>query len=67
MGSRSTFSARTEDTMGRNSGFAWKLCGVTGSEVVVPIASWGVGGSVERSERRDLEGSIGSLWTNWEG
>lgn len=53
--------------MGRNSGFASKLCGVTGSEVVVPIASWRVGGSVERSERRDLDGSSGSLCTNWIG
>lgn len=44
-----------------------KFCGVGGSEEAVPIASWGVGGVVERSERRDLVGSMGSWWTNWSG
>ena len=48
-----------------NWGFGVKDCGVTGSAAVVPIARWGAGGDVGRRERRDFEGSKGSVWTNW--
>jgi hypothetical protein len=47
-----------------NWGLDVKFCGVTGREEAVPIASWGVGGFVGRSERSDFVGSKGSLCTN---
>lgn len=37
----------------RNWGFSWKVSGVGGMVVVVPIASSGVGGEVGRRERMD--------------
>lgn len=40
--------------------------GVTGREVQVPIASWGVGGVVGRRERRVLVWSRGWVWTYWD-
>jgi len=64
MGSEAACSAKMEQRRGTNCGFEVKLCGVTGSEVLVPIASCGVGGEVGRSERRDFVGSKGSLCTN---
>lgn len=55
-----------EERSGTNCGLEVKFWGVAGREVVVPMASWAVGGVVGRSERSDLLGSIGSLWTNCE-
>lgn len=49
--------------MPRNCGFSVKLSGFGGMEVAVPIASDGVGGSVGRRVRMDLEGSEGCLNT----
>lgn len=54
----------TEERSGTNCGLEVKFWGVAGREVVVPMASWGVGGVVGSSERRVLVGSKGSLWTN---
>lgn len=47
----------------RKEGLEVKLLGVTGKAVVVPMASWGVAGSVGRSDNKDLLGSKGCLWT----
>lgn len=49
--------------MGRKAGFEVKLLGVTGREVLVPMASWGVAGSVGSRDSRFLLGSKGCLWT----
>jgi hypothetical protein len=40
-----------------------KFWGVGGREVQAPIASFWFGGSVGRRVRRDVEGSMGCLWT----
>jgi hypothetical protein len=64
MRSEGACSAKTLLRRGMNCGFGVKDCGVTGTAEVVPIASWGVGGLVGRRERRDFEGSKGSLCTN---
>lgn len=48
--------------MDRKEGLGVKFWGVGGREVHVPIASFWLGGTVGRSERRVVEGSMGCLW-----
>lgn len=49
--------------MRRKEGLGVKFWGVGGREVQVPIASFWFGGSVARSVRRFVDGSIGCLCT----
>jgi hypothetical protein len=49
--------------MERKEEFGVKFWGVGGREVQAPIASFWFGGSVGRRVRREVEGSMGCLWT----
>ena len=51
--------AYTEERIERKEGLGVKFCGVGGRDVHAPIASFWLGGTVGRSVRRDVEGSIG--------